>query len=169
MREPVEVRALAWSARSAEETEAVGAQLALTRPPRKDALTVVHLTGDLGAGKTTLARGFLRALGVEGNVHSPSYNLMDVYETRTGPVVHLDLYRMRDPSELEPLGLRDEARPGVLWLIEWPERGQGWLPPVDLVVTLAVGAGLQQGTHVIRGEGWSAYARQWLGAIPAAT
>jgi tRNA threonylcarbamoyladenosine biosynthesis protein TsaE len=165
LREPVEVRALAWSARSAEETEAVGAQLALARPPRKDALTVVHLTGDLGAGKTTLARGFLRALGVAGIVHSPSYNLMDVYETQAGPVVHLDLYRMRDPSELEPLGLRDEARAGYLWLIEWPQRGEGWLPPVDLILTLAVGAGEQLGTHVITAESASDYAASWLQAI----
>lgn len=169
MREPVEVRALSWSARTAEETEAVGAQLALIRPVRRDALTVVHLTGDLGAGKTTLARGFLHALGVVGIVHSPSYNLMDVYDTKSATIVHLDLYRMRDPSELEPLGLRDEARPGVLWLIEWPERGEGWLPPVDLVLTLAVGAGAQQGTHLIKAEGVSEYARHWLGAIPVAT
>ena len=127
---------------------------------------MVHLTGDLGAGKTTLARGFLRALGVTGNVHSPSYNLMDVYETRTGSVVHLDLYRMRDPSELEPLGLRDEARPGSLWLIEWPQRGEGWLPPVDLVITLAVGAGAQLGTHMITAKSASEYAATWLQAFP---
>jgi tRNA threonylcarbamoyladenosine biosynthesis protein TsaE len=167
LRESLEVRALAWGARTAEETEAVGAQLALARPARKDALTVVHLAGDLGAGKTTLARGFLRALGVAGNVHSPSYNLMDVYETRTGPVVHLDLYRMRDPSELEPLGLRDEARPGTLWLIEWPQRGEGWLPPVDLVITLAVGAGAQLGMHMITAKSASDYAATWLQAIPS--
>ena len=144
----------------------MGAQLALTRPARPDALTVVHLTGDLGAGKTTFARGFLRALGVAGNVHSPSYNLMDVYETSAGPVVHLDLYRMRDPSELEPLGLRDEARPGSLWLIEWPQRGEGWLPPVDVVLTLAVGAGAQLGTHVITAKSASDYGATWLQAIP---
>lgn len=147
-----------WSPGSAEETEAVGAALARTRPPRRDALTVVYLTGDLGAGKTTLARGFLHALGVAGIVHSPSYNLMDVYETKAGPVVHLDLYRMRDPSELEPLGLRDEARPGVLWLVEWPQRGEGWLPPADVVITLAVGVG----SHSITAESRSEYGQTWL-------
>lgn len=151
-----------WKARSAEETEAAGAALALSRPPRADALATVHLTGDLGAGKTTLAGGFLHALGVSGIVHSPSYNLLDAYETRAGTVVHLDLYRMRDPTELEPLGLRDEARPGVLWLIEWAQRGEGWLPPPDLVVTLAVGEGADAGTHVITAEARSPYGIDWL-------
>ncbi len=151
-----------WRARSATETEAAGAALALSRPPRHDALTVVHLTGDLGAGKTTLASGFLHALGVAGIVHSPSYNLMDVYDTKTGIVVHMDFYRMRDPSELEALGLRDEARPGVLWLVEWPQRGEGWLPPADLVITLAVGAGSEAGTHRVTAESQSAYGAAWL-------
>ena len=153
-----------WPPRTAEKTEAVGAELARTRPPRRDALTVVFLTGDLGAGKTTLARGFLHALGVAGIVRSPSYNLMDVYDTTSGPVVHLDLYRMRDPSELEPLGLRDEARAGTLWLVEWPQRGEGWLPPADIVITLAVGAGPDAGTHRITAEAGSAYGAAWLGA-----
>lgn len=155
---PSEVLRRHWSPTTAEETEAVGAELARTRPPRRDALTVVYLTGDLGAGKTTLSRGFLRALGVAGIVHSPSYNLMDVYETHTGPVVHLDLYRMRDPSELEPLGLRDEARPGVLWLVEWPQRGEGWLPPADVVITLRV----EVGSHAITAETASEYGKTWL-------
>jgi tRNA threonylcarbamoyladenosine biosynthesis protein TsaE len=155
---PNEVRTRTWSPTTAEETEAVGAELARTRPLRRDALTVVYLTGDLGAGKTTLARGFLHALGVAGIVHSPSYNLMDVYDTTPGPVVHLDLYRMRDPFELEPLGLRDEARPGVLWLVEWPQRGEGWLPPADVVITLAVGAG----SHPITAESRSEYGHSWL-------
>jgi tRNA threonylcarbamoyladenosine biosynthesis protein TsaE len=154
-----------WRARSAEETEAAGAALALSRPPRPEALATVHLTGDLGAGKTTLASGFLHALGVSGIVHSPSYNLLDAYETRAGTVVHLDLYRMRDPDELEPLGLRDEARPGVLWLIEWAQRGEGWLPPPDLVVTLAVGAGGDAGVHVISAEPRSPYGEAWVRAL----
>jgi tRNA threonylcarbamoyladenosine biosynthesis protein TsaE len=158
MTAPDETRRRSWSPGTAEETEAVGAELARTRPPLRDALAVVYLTGDLGAGKTTLARGFLRELGVAGIVHSPSYNLMDVYETRTGPVVHLDLYRMRDPSELEPLGLRDEARPGALWLVEWPQRGEGWLPAADIVVTLSVGAG----SHSITAESLTKYGQAWL-------
>lgn len=158
---------LTWRARSAEETEAAGAALALSRPARPDALTIVHLTGDLGAGKTTLASGFLHALGVSGIVHSPSYNLMDSYDTRTGTVVHLDLYRMRDPSELEPIGLRDEARPGALWLIEWPQRGEGWLPKPDLVVTLAVGEGADAGIHRITAEPRSTYGEAWLRALAA--
>ncbi len=83
---------------------------------------------------------------------------MDIYETHTGPVVHLDLYRMRDPSELEPLGLRDEARPGVLWLVEWPQRGEGWLPPADVVVTLVVDAD----SHSITAESRSEYGQTWL-------
>jgi tRNA threonylcarbamoyladenosine biosynthesis protein TsaE len=165
LREPL--ASLAWSARTAEETEALGARLALAKPARPEALTVVCLTGELGAGKTTFARGYLHAVGVSGIVHSPSYNLMDVYETASGTVVHLDLYRMRDPSELEPLGLRDEARPGALWLIEWPQRGEGWLPPADLVITLTVGAGPHQGTHQIGLEAFSDYGRAWMGAIPA--
>jgi tRNA threonylcarbamoyladenosine biosynthesis protein TsaE len=151
-----------WRARSAEETEAAGAALALSRPPRPEALATVHLTGDLGAGKTTLAGGFLHALGVSGIVHSPSYNLLDAYETRAGTVVHLDLYRMRDPDELEPLGLRDEARPGVLWLIEWAQRGEGWLPLPDLVVSLAVGEGANAGVHVISAEPRSPYGEAWV-------
>ncbi|MEJ0035169.1 MAG: tRNA (adenosine(37)-N6)-threonylcarbamoyltransferase complex ATPase subunit type 1 TsaE [Gammaproteobacteria bacterium] len=153
-----EVRTRRWAPSTAEETEAVGAELARIRPLRRDALSVVYLTGDLGAGKTTLARGFLHELGVAGIVHSPSYNLMDVYETKTGPVVHLDLYRMRDPSELEPLGLRDEARPGVLWLVEWPQRGEGWLPAADVVITLAV----EVGSHTITAQSRSEYGHAWL-------
>jgi tRNA threonylcarbamoyladenosine biosynthesis protein TsaE len=155
MREAIRRR---WAPTTPEQTEAVGAELARSRPARPDAFSVVYLTGDLGAGKTTLARGFLHALGVAGIVHSPSYNLMDVYETNAGPVVHLDLYRMRDPSELEPLGLRDEARPGALWLVEWPQRGEGWLPPPDVVVTLAVGVG----EHTITAESRSEYGKSWL-------
>jgi tRNA threonylcarbamoyladenosine biosynthesis protein TsaE len=83
---------------------------------------------------------------------------MDVYDTQTGPVVHLDLYRMRDPSELEPLGLRDEARPGALWLVEWPQRGEGWLPPPDIVVTLTVGTS----SHDVAAESRSPYGFKWL-------
>src|SRR5690348_4039959 len=103
-----------------------------------DALVVVYLTGDLGAGKTTLARGFLHAIGITEPIRSPTYTLLETYEASDLTVAHLDLYRLRDPDELEPLGLRDLARPSYVWLIEWAERGAGWLPPPDLEVRLTV-------------------------------
>lgn len=125
------------SLRDADATDALGAALAHARPAR----AVVHLSGDLGAGKSTLARALLRALGVQGAIRSPTYTLVERYPLASGGEAwHLDLYRIGDAGELEFLGLDgDEA---VLWLIEWPDRGRGALPPADLRVELAVaGAG----------------------------
>ena len=97
---------------------------------------VVHLQGDLGAGKSTLARAWLRALGVQGAIRSPTYTLVERYALSSGEALHLDLYRIGDGAELEFLGL-DDADP-ALWLVEWPERGEGSLPPADLRITLAI-------------------------------
>ncbi len=110
---------------TAEETEDFGARLASTRPGGDDTLSVVYLAGDLGAGKTTLTRGLLRSLAVTGAVRSPTYTLVEIYEIGALTVLHLDLYRLRDPSELDNLGLREWATGGHLWLVEWPERGAG--------------------------------------------
>ena len=117
----------------AAATDALGAALARTRPPN----AVVHLHGDLGAGKSSLARALLRALGVTGAIRSPTYTLVERYPLQDGGEAwHLDLYRIGNPGELEFLGLDGgEAR---LWLVEWPERGQGALPAPDLVVHLAM-------------------------------
>lgn len=93
---------------------------------------VVFLYGDLGAGKTTFARAFLRALGVGERVKSPTYSLVEEYEIGERSAFHLDLYRIADPGELEWLGLDSLAEPGAIVLVEWPERGAGALPPVDL-------------------------------------
>ena len=123
---------------SAEETEALGRQLAYLRPDAGE-LRVAYLTGELGAGKTTFARGFLAALGVADAVRSPTYTLLEIHELSGLTALHIDLYRLRDASELEPLGLREWARPKILWLIEWPERGGGRLPPADLTLTFTVG------------------------------
>lgn len=120
----------------ANATEALAAQLAVALPER----VIVYLHGDLGAGKSTLARALLRALGVTGTIRSPTYTLVEQYVLPQGGLaLHLDLYRIGNAGELEFLGLDpEEAR---LWLVEWPERGQGALPQVDLNIHLAV-AGL---------------------------
>jgi tRNA threonylcarbamoyladenosine biosynthesis protein TsaE len=116
-------------------TEALGAALAASRPPR----AVVYLHGDLGAGKSTLARAVLRALGVRGAIRSPTYTLIEPYRLDSGDeALHLDLYRIAAVGELEFLGLDALAPQAALWLIEWPERGGNALPQADLRVDLAV-------------------------------
>lgn len=115
-----------------DATEALGQALARTRP----AVAVVHLHGDLGAGKSTLARALLRALGVAGAIRSPTYTLVERYPVEGGEAWHLDLYRIGDAGELEFLGLDEGA--AELWLVEWPERGGAALPRADLQVDLSV-------------------------------
>ncbi len=149
-----------WLANTAEDTENFGARLAAARPPG-NSFAVIYLNGDLGAGKTTFARGFLHGCGVTGPVKSPTYTLVEVYETPTVSIVHLDLYRLLDPEELEPLGLRELARPGYLWLIEWPDRGTGRLPFPDLSVTRYGGTS----GHEINVTGTSALGKSWLSPV----
>ena len=130
----------AWHTRSGDETEALGASLLGTPAPAGSPCRVVFLRGELGSGKSTFARGALRALGVRGPIKSPSYTLLEAYELPAITVVHLDLYRLLDPEELEHLGLADYHRPGFLWLVEWPERGAGRLPAADLELQFFVGS-----------------------------
>lgn len=99
---------------------------------------VVYLSGDLGVGKTTLVRGYLRSLGYEGSVKSPTYTLVEPYEIGDFSIAHLDLYRVNDPVELEYIGLEDVLRDVRLTFIEWPERGEGYLPTADLIIELNI-------------------------------
>jgi tRNA threonylcarbamoyladenosine biosynthesis protein TsaE len=145
-------------AATAEETEACGARLARALPRGLPQMLQIQLHGDLGAGKTTLARGFLQALGYSGLVRSPTYTLVEPYALGAVTVVHSDFYRLRSPDELEGLGLRDLAGAGHVWLIEWPERAGSWLPAPDINITLAA----HPAFHSIELNAPSAAGAQWL-------
>lgn len=142
-----------------EATAALGEALAATQPAR----AVVFLEGELGAGKSTLARAWLRALGVTGAIKSPTYALVERYPIPGGEAAHLDLYRLAAAAELDFLGLDELAAEATLWLVEWPERGAGSLPPPDLRLALAAeGAGRRA---VL--EAGSPTGEAWLGRVPS--
>ena len=139
----------------AEATDTLGRQLARVLPPR----AIAYLRGELGAGKSTLARALLRELGVGGAIKSPTYTLVERYVLASGEAAHLDLYRIAAAGELDFLGLDDLAAQARLWLVEWPERGGRSLPAADLDIALELsGAGrrarLQSCSPV--GEAWLA-------------
>jgi tRNA threonylcarbamoyladenosine biosynthesis protein TsaE len=99
---------------------------------------VIYLSGDLGAGKTTLARGLLRGLGYTGKVKSPSFALVELYKISRLYLYHFDFYRFKDPKELAEAGFRDYFGTNAVCLVEWPERAAGELPPADLAIVLQV-------------------------------
>lgn len=117
---------------NSDETEQFGAALFQALPQK----CLLYLYGDLGAGKTTLVRGLLRAAGHVGTVKSPTYSLVEEYRLTERTVFHLDLYRLKDPEELEWIGMQDFLRQPALCCIEWPQMGEGYLPPPDLEVHL---------------------------------
>ncbi|MFZ5491560.1 MAG: tRNA (adenosine(37)-N6)-threonylcarbamoyltransferase complex ATPase subunit type 1 TsaE [Pseudomonadota bacterium] len=130
---------------------AFGARLARALPGP----LCVFLHGPLGAGKTTLVRGVLRALGHTGPVRSPTYTVLETYALDAGEVCHLDLYRLGSAEELEDIGARELFDGRHLCFVEWPERGAGWLLQADLDIDIELagtGRRLRATAHGAAGE-----------------
>ena len=120
-------QSISWSLANETETIAAGALIS-----RAMSSGVIFLHGNLGMGKTTLARGLIQSLGHKGAVKSPTYTLVEPYNFDIRTVYHFDLYRLGDPEELEYMGIRDYFENSSLCLVEWSEKGQGFLPAADL-------------------------------------
>jgi tRNA threonylcarbamoyladenosine biosynthesis protein TsaE len=138
---------------------AFAARLALVLQPG----LVVYLRGNLGAGKTTLVRALLHALGYTGRVKSPTYTLVERYEVAGLHLRHFDLYRFRDAEEWESSGFRDEFDGQNICLVEWPEQATGLLPPADISITLDI---LQDGRELTL-HAYTAAGQKCIDALPA--
>jgi tRNA threonylcarbamoyladenosine biosynthesis protein TsaE len=123
---------------------------------------VLHLRGDLGAGKTTVVRGLLRALGEAGRIKSPTYTLVELYSVSSLNLYHFDLYRFKDKSEWLSAGFGEYFNPHSACLVEWPERAGDLLPPPDMDVLLQLEGEARRATlsaHTLAGEAWLSSAR----------
>ena len=119
--------------RTEAETEAIGAKLAASLP----VVRLIYVRGPLGAGKTTFVRGLLRGLGHHGSVKSPTFTVVEPYSVGGVALSHFDLYRLKDPEELEFLGMRDYLESDNVCIVEWPERAGAVLPAPDIDVMIA--------------------------------
>lgn len=137
--------------RDEAEMLALGAQLAAVCEEK----VIIFLHGQLGAGKTTFARGFLRGLGYQGLVKSPTYPLVESYELKNRLVFHFDFYRVHAADELEAIGIRDYFSTNAICLIEWPEQGIAVLPKADLsyyIQLCANGREIKLIAHSVQGK-----------------
>ena len=120
--------------------EAAMLKLGVELAPACQAGVIIYLQGPLGAGKTTLVRGILRALGYTGAIKSPTYTLVESYELEQTRFFHFDLYRLRNPQELWDIGLEDYLQPDAVCLFEWPEKAAEILPKADISCTIEIPA-----------------------------
>lgn len=135
-------------------TSRLGAALAQAVLAAAPSRLVIYLDGELGAGKTALTRAVLAGLGHTGRVPSPTYTLVEPYPLDCYRVFHVDLYRLQSPADFDDLGLAEELGPGSLLLAEWPSRGEGRVPPADLLCALSIdGQGRQALLTAPTGEG----------------
>ena len=137
---------LKFSCKNQSATESLGADLA----KRLSFPSIVYLFGELGAGKTTLCQAIIHAFGYQGVVTSPTYNLIQEYPVAEGVIYHMDLYRVDDPSEIEFLGIEDLLNSHSLLLIEWPQKGLGYLPAPSHEIMFEKQSGLPNDMREIR-------------------
>lgn len=123
---------------------------------------VVYLYGGLGAGKSTFARAFIHRLGFHGSVKSPTYSLLEAYRLDDGlEAVHMDLYRLADPEEVDYLALDDYEKNVKVLLIEWPDKGVGHVPPPDIAIHFIT----QADGRLLKLEPFTVQAKHWVSAL----
>ena len=132
--------------KTAAAMQKLGAKLAQNCQPGD----VIYLIGDLGAGKTTLVRGFLRQLGVVDHVRSPTFTLVEPYLAACGMVNHFDLYRMTSAEEFYYIGGKDYFTPHSICLLEWPEHGKGFIPEANVICNIDFNPGGGRIVEIVR-------------------
>lgn len=152
-------------ARGEAEQLNTGARLAIAWKKSQESGAVIYLCGHLGAGKTTFVRGFLRELGYQQKVKSPSYTLIEPYHLGKHFIFHIDLYRLTQPEELFNLGISDEITPDSVALIEWPEHGGKLLPKADLACYIVAHAQERRIRLVAKNKRGEAILGQWETAL----